>query len=175
MRRKIYLSFLVVCVIFFAIFIIFNFFLFPNRYKNYVVKYASEYKLDKALVYAVVKTESDFNNKAVSSSGAIGLMQLLPSTAKWIADSLGEVYERDSLFDENVNIKYGCFYLRYLFDRFKDMSIVICAYNAGETKVNDWIENGVLVENKIDYTETKNYLKKVKGYYKIYKSKDLYI
>ena len=175
MRRKIYLSFIVVCVIFFVAFIIFNFVVFPNKFKNHIVKYASVYNIDKALVYAVVKTESNFDKMAVSGSGAMGLMQLLPSTAKWIAESLGEFYETNNLFNEETNIRYGCFYLRYLFDRFKDTEIVICAYNAGETKVNDWIENGDLNESKIDYKETKNYLRKVMGYYNVYKSKDLYI
>ena len=175
MRRKIYISFLVVCVIFLCLFFVFNFVIFPSKYKNHIVRFASVYNLDRSLVYAIVKTESDFDKNAVSKSGAVGLMQLLPKTAQWIAESNGEVYEYNNLFNEETNIKYGCFYLRYLFDRFDDIDIVICAYNAGETKVNDWVENGVLVEAKINYPETKNYLQKVRNYRNVYKSKDLYI
>jgi soluble lytic murein transglycosylase len=145
--------------------------LFSKKYKNYVVKYSDEFGLDKALVYAVIKVESDFKKDAVSKSGALGLMQILPNTAKWIAKELGEEYLKDKMLEPETNILYGCFYLDYLFDRFGDMEIVICAYNAGEGKVLDWIENGKLERNEIDYEETRNYLAKVEKYYRIYKSK----
>ncbi len=75
------------------------------------------------------------------------------------------------MFEPETNIKYGCFYLKYLFDKFGEQDIVVCAYNAGEGKVFDWIDNGKLQRDKIDYDETKNYLAKVEKYYKVYKSK----
>ena len=102
-------------------------------------------------------------------------MQILPSTAKWIAEEKDEVFEKENLFSAEVNIEYGCFYLRYLFDKFDDFDTVICAYNAGETKVRDWIEDGKLVENRIDYVETMGYLRKVRKFYKIYKNKELLV
>ena len=111
----------------------------------------------------------------MSASGAVGLMQLIPSTAKWVANELNEEYSYESLFNSEINVRYGCFYLNYLFDKFSDMDCVICAYNAGETKVLDWIKDGKIQEDKIDYTETKNYLRKVKGYYRFYKNKELYM
>jgi soluble lytic murein transglycosylase len=145
--------------------------LVPKKYKNYVFKYSNEFGLDLNLVYSIIKVESDFKTNAVSKSGALGLMQILPSTAKWIAKELGEEYLKEKMFEPETNILYGCFYLDYLFDRFGDMEIVICAYNAGEGKVLDWIENGKLERNEIDYEETRNYLAKVEKYYRIYKSK----
>ena len=127
------------------------------------------------MVYAIIKAESDFQEDAVSLAGAVGLMQLLPRTAKWIAEEVDGVYYYEELFNKAKNIEYGCYYLRYLFDKFNDMDIVICAYNAGETKVREWVEDGNLVLNKIDYPETRNYLKNVKGYYRIYKNKELFV
>ena len=171
MKKKIYLIFLVSLVVLFMLSSLFCYCLFSKKYKNYVVKYSDEFGLDKALVYAVIKVESDFKKDAVSKSGALGLMQILPSTAKWIAKELGEEYLKEKMFEPETNILYGCFYLDYLFDRFGDMEIVICAYNAGEGKVLDWIENGKLERNEIDYEETRNYLAKVEKYYRIYKSK----
>lgn len=171
MKKKIYLIFLVSLVVLFLLSTVICCCLFSKKYKNYVVKYSDEFGLDKALVYAVIKVESGFKKDAVSKSGALGLMQILPSTAKWIAKELGEEYLKDKMFEPETNILYGCFYLDYLFDRFGDMEIVICAYNAGEGKVLDWIENGKLERNEIDYEETRNYLAKVEKYYRIYKSK----
>ena len=74
------------------------------------------------------------------------------------------------MFDAETNIKYGCFYLRYLFDKFKDKRVVVCAYNAGETVVKNWLdEGGKIIEEKISFKETKNYLKKVEFFEKLYK------
>ena len=168
MRKKILLIFSISCAILFFIALVFNFIICPKKYKNFVVAYAHEYELDVALVYAIIKVESDFDKKAVSISDALGLMQILPSTAKWIADEIGVEYSRENMFNEDTNVRFGCFYLRYLFDKFKDKDIVICAYNAGEGKVLDWVENGSLVSSEIDYPETKKYLEKVNKYYNLY-------
>ena len=171
MKKKIYLIFLISLVVLFLMSSVICYCLFSKKYQNYVVKYSDEFGLDKALVYAVIKVESDFKKDAVSKSGALGLMQILPSTAKWIAKELGEDFLKEKMFEPETNILYGCFYLDYLFDRFGDREIVICAYNAGEGKVLDWIENGKLVRDRIDYEETRNYLAKVEKYYRIYKTK----
>ena len=171
MKKKIFLIFSISLVILFLFSLVVNFVVFPKKYKNYVIAYSNEFNLDKALVYSVIKVESDFNPKAVSKSGALGLMQILPSTARWIAKELGEEYSKENMFEPKVNIRFGCFYLRYLFNKFEKQEIVICAYNAGEGKVFDWVENGALNRNKIDYEETKNYLVKVEKYYKIYNNK----
>ncbi|MBR2391195.1 MAG: lytic transglycosylase domain-containing protein [Clostridia bacterium] len=152
----------------------FNFVLYPTKFKNIVVQNAKVYSLEPALVYAVIKAESNFDEKAKSNSNALGLMQLLPTTANWIAEELNVSFNESDLFDPEVNVRFGCFYLKYLYDRFGDTDVVVAAYNAGETKVKDWLgENGKLNVEKIDYPETRNYLKKVKGYYQIYKNNEL--
>lgn len=173
MKKKMILVFSISLVALFLLALVVNFLVFPKRYKNYVVANAEKYDLEIELVYATIKQESDFDKNAVSKSGALGLMQILPSTAKWIAGELGVEYSKELMFEPKFNIEFGCFYLRYLFDKFGDTETVVCAYNAGETKVLDWLENGKVNAELIDYSETKTYLKKVMGYYRIYKNKVL--
>ena len=171
MKKKILILFGLICVIAVGLFVVFNFVIFKRDYNFFVEKYSSKYNLEEAFVYAVIKAESDFDEKAISPSGALGLMQIIPSTAKWIADEFDENYSMESMLTSETNIKYGCFYLNYLFSKFDKMDIVICAYNAGEGAVQNWLdENGELDESKIDYEETKNYLSRVRNYYKVYKN-----
>lgn len=172
MKNKIILIvFSVILVFVIALFLIFNFVLYPKKYSNYISEYSSEYNIESALVYAIIKAESDFDKTAKSSAGAIGLMQILPSTGRYIASALNEQFEENNLFEPKTNIRYGCYYLRYLFDRFDDTHAVICAYNAGEGVVRKWLdEDGKLDETKISYSETKTYFRKVKDYYAVYKN-----
>lgn len=171
MRKKIFVIFAISIVVLFLFSVVLILFAFPKKYKNHVIVFSEEFGLDKALVYAVIKVESDFNKDAVSKSDALGLMQILPKTAMWIAKELGEKYSRENMFDPKTNIKFGCYYLRYLFDKFGETDIVVCAYNAGEGKVLDWVENGKLNREKIDYHETKIYLDRVEKYYGVYSNK----
>ena len=162
MKRWWIYFFIAICFFSVVLFVVFNFVIFKPSYDKLIKKYANEYQIEESLVFAVVKNESTFNKNAMSSSGARGLMQLVPSTAKWIAGELGEIYYDDMLFEPETNIKYGCFYLRYLFDKFEFEDVVVCAYNAGETKVRDWLNSeGKLDKSKINYNETKIYLERV--------------
>ena len=171
MKKRILVIFFSISAVSVLLFVIFNFFVQKKDYQQLVEKYSVEYGLEKELVLAVIKAESDFQETAVSKSGAIGLMQIIPRTAKWIATEFNEIYERQKMFEPETNIKYGCFYLNYLFDKFKKQDVVICAYNAGEGVVRDWLdEQGNWVEEKISYEETRNYLKKVSEYYEYYKN-----
>jgi soluble lytic murein transglycosylase len=114
-----------------------------------IIKDASVlYGIDPSLIKAVIKTESNFNPKAVSKKGACGLMQLIPATA--------ERFGVNDVFDPRSNIYGGTKYLNYLMDFFKgDLTLVLAAYNAGENAV-------VKYNNQIPpYKETKNYVKKV--------------
>lgn len=170
MKKKwVIVLFCSICVVSLVLFIVFNFSFLKKDHSFYVQKYASEYNLDEALVYAVIKAESDFQENAVSPSGALGLMQMIPRTAEWIASEFGEEYDKEKMFLPETNIKYGCFYLRYLFDKFKNQDVVVCAYNAGEGVVKNWIdENGNLIEEKISYSETKIYLERVRNFFEYY-------
>lgn len=138
---------------------------YPLKYKDEIISSADYYGLDRALIFSVVKTESGFNSKAVSDKGAKGLMQLTDATAEYIAVKKGET-EYD-VFEPRVNVDFGCFYLRYLFLQFADIETALCAYNAGEGRVRKWLNDqrysadGVSLD-KIPFTETENYLKKIK-------------
>lgn len=174
MKKKIVIVFgFCICLIS-GLFVIFNFLLIQKKYINYVVKYSDEYNLDKSLVYAIIKVESNFDHNATSSAGAMGLMQIIPTTAKWIADELNYDYKQVDLYNPETNINFGCFYLKYLQNKFDDIEIIICAYNAGETVVKNWLdENGKLDTSKITYPETLNYYKKVMKYFNIYSKNEI--
>jgi len=125
---------------------------FFTRYNSIIKKAASKYKLDHKLVSAVIQVESQFDPMAVSRSGAKGLMQLMPSTAR----QLGVI---DS-HDPSQNIEGGTKYLRYLIERFKgDVTLALAAYNSGPLNVEKY--------GKIPpFRETKRYIKKIYGIYK---------
>lgn len=152
--------------------------MFFSRYKtdylNVVNKECKNYNLNQNLILAVIKTESGFNKKSVSKAGAMGLMQILPSTAVWIAQQLNdEEFKTEDLFVPNKNIQYGCYYLRYLLDYYnQNEQLAICAYNAGMGVVNNWTsDEKCFVDGKlknIPYKETRNYLKKINFNKKIY-------
>ena len=177
MRKTVLIFFSVICFFCACFVIVFNFVMFPERFKAYVDKYSVEFGVDRALVYAVIKAESGFDKNAKSKAGAVGLMQIMPSTAIFIANELDENnFVEEDLFDEQVNIRFGCFYLKYLFNKFLDVKAVVCAYNAGETVVRTWLgKDGLLDENKIVYAETRIYLKKVLRFYEIYKNHKIYV
>lgn len=133
---------------------------FPIRYRDSVTKYSQKFGVERSVVYAVIHTESKFDSQAVSKSGAIGLMQLMPSTARWLAEQLNVNYADDLLFDSDYNIMLGVYYLRYLRQNFCGDD-VYAAYNAGEGKVREW-------QGVVRYKETKDYIDRVKAARAIY-------
>ena len=123
--------------------------------QDVVRRYANFYKLDQALVNAVIKVESDFNPNAVSRKGALGMMQLMPQTALMLK-------VRDPL-DPEENIRGGSRYLRMMLDQFKgDFDLALAAYNAGPTAVRS--HGGIP-----PYSETIRYVDKVKHYLDVYR------
>ena len=143
----------------------------PDEYVEYVEIYSAEFGVPEDLVWSVIKTESGFDSSAVSSKGAVGLMQLMPSTFEWLTDDiLREYLGIGMLYDPETNIKYGTYYLSRLYNRFGDWDTAIAAYNGGEGNVSEWLkdkkysDDGIkLKTDKIpdSYSETKNYVKKV--------------
>ena len=119
--------------------------------------------VDASLVMAVVKTESDFNPLALSPRGAVGLMQLMPETAEWIAKKENIVSR--NLFDSETNLMLGTAYLKYLMERFGSETLAVIAYNAGEGNLKRWISEG---REEIPFAETRFYLKKVMLAKKVY-------
>ncbi|GAA0077612.1 lytic transglycosylase domain-containing protein [Clostridium sp. CTA-5] len=149
---------------------------FPYKYKEYVDKYSKEYDLDPFFVLAVMKTESNFDKNARSNKEALGLMQITIETGEWAADKMNlNDFSKERLFDEEYNIKMGCWYLSELRKMFNgNLELIVAGYNAGPGNVNKWLKDEELSENGIDlsyipFKETKKYLDKVTTYYNIYK------
>lgn len=138
---------------------------YPREYSDIVTKYSSEYGVPENVIYAVIRTESSFDSGAKSSAGALGLMQIMPSTFDWLVSLTQENYETGMLYDPETNIKYGTYLLSYLYLRYNDWETVYAAYNGGATNVDKWLadtsvcENGKLVN--IPIAETAKYVKKV--------------
>jgi soluble lytic murein transglycosylase len=134
------------------------YFAFPLRYKSQIRSTALVYNLDPALIASVINAESKFRPGAVSRKGAVGLMQIMPSTAAYIA-ARTNAHDYD-LTDPIQNIIFGAYYLRYLFDRFKDLKTVLIAYNAGEGNVVQWLDGGESLDTS-PFAETNAYVEKV--------------
>ena len=149
---------------------------FSLKAKNYgdlVLKYAKLYDLEEDFLFALIYAESEFKVDAISSKGAQGLMQLMPSTAKFIAKKCGYKGQID-LFSVDCNLTLGCEYIKYLQTKFSDERSLLCAYNAGEGVVSEWLKNAKYsLDGKtlttIPYKETKNYLRKISFYKLKYK------
>jgi soluble lytic murein transglycosylase len=128
---------------------------YPLEYDHIVTGHAKNYDLDPALLAAVIYRESKFDANAKSSSGAIGLMQLLPDTAKGIAlHTGGSQFEVADLWDPEINVRYGAFYLRRLLNKYGNVRLALAAYNAGQANVDDWLANG----EEIAFLETRQYV-----------------
>ncbi len=115
--------------------------LYPKEYSYLIETYSAEYDVDKALIYALVECESGFDKNAVSDAGAMGLTQITPETFQWLQTKTGESYTEDALFEPEISIKYGVFFLSLLFEEFGDTKTVLAAYHAGRGQVNEWLGN----------------------------------
>jgi peptidoglycan lytic transglycosylase len=125
---------------------------YPLRYEHIVRGHAENYRLDPALVAAVIYQESKFRAEARSDSGAVGLMQLLPETAKGIAMRTGgSQFQVSDLLDPEINIRYGCWYLRHLLDKYGSLDRALAAYNGGQGNVDRGVE----------FPETRHYVDRV--------------
>jgi soluble lytic murein transglycosylase len=131
---------------------------FPIKYKSQIKYYAKQSNLDAALVASVIRAESNFNPSATSNKGAVGLMQIMPATAEFIATE-NDIAAYD-LKDPRDNIRLGTLYLRYLLNKFKDEKTAIMAYNAGEGNVARWLGESKRL-SKTPYPETNAYTEKV--------------
>lgn len=149
---------------------------YPLLYEDQICSYASKYEVDPCLTAAVIWVESRFMPEAVSPKDARGLMQIIPSTGEWIAGKIGLAdFEEKQLYDPEVNIQIGCWYLGYLTSRFPDnRELVLAAYNAGIGNVDKWLRNREYSRdgNNLDYipfSETRNYIEQVLKAYEVYK------
>jgi soluble lytic murein transglycosylase len=139
---------------------------YPLEYEQIVRGHARNYQLDPALLAAVIYQESKFRADAKSDAGAIGLMQLQPETAKGIAIRTGgSRFQTSDLYNPEINVRYGSWYLRYLLDKYEDEKTALAAYNAGQRNVDEWRTEG----KDIQFPETRHYVDRVehlKGVYR---------
>jgi soluble lytic murein transglycosylase len=139
---------------------------YPLRYEQIVRGHARNYQLDPALLAAVIYQESKFKADARSRSGAIGLMQLLPATAQGIAVHTGGTRFRTSdLYNPEINVRYGAWYLRHLLEKYGDERTALAAYNAGQDNVDRWRADG----GGIRFRETRAYVSRVEELKGIYR------
>jgi soluble lytic murein transglycosylase len=149
--------------------------LYPYSYRNVIEENAREFGVDPLLVAAVIRVESKYDARAVSPKGALGLMQLMPATAEWIAPQAGYSFlSEEMILQPEVNIRLGTWYLANLSKEFNgDLDKVIASYNGGRGQVARWLKEGTWSghyedRNDIPFPETRNFLFKVRNAYQRY-------
>ena len=147
-----------------------------NMYVHASLSAAAEFKVPFPLVLAVIRSESDFRPNAVSEAGACGLMQLMPETFSFLQKSaFDEQLPSNAIFDPAVNIRYGTYYLSYLFEKFGNWFTALAAYNAGEGRVGEWLTDTELAPDgrlrNIPFPETAEYVQSTLEHYGAYREK----
>lgn len=157
--------------------------MYPIKYDRYVIEQSKQFGFSPYLLASIIKVESNFKPQRISRKQAVGLMQLMPSTANWIAEKTGQNMKDVNLTDPAVNIRMGSWYLnsiRHEFSSFLEgrenadrIAVIAAAYNAGPSKVKSWLINGQwdgTTEgiDQIPFGETRHYTQRVLYYYKKY-------
>ena len=138
---------------------------YPLRYETIVRAHAKNYDLSPTLLAAVIYAESKFEADARSDAGAVGLMQLLPETARGIAlRTGGNGFVDSDLLNPEINVRYGSWYLRHLLDRYHDVRTALAAYHAGQGNVDAWLSQG----GGIRFPETRHYVDRVLDAQQVY-------
>ncbi len=139
---------------------------YPLRYEAIVRGHARNYRLDPALLAAVIYTESKFDASARPQAGAVGLMQLLPETAQGIAARTGGAgFVVSDLENPEINVRYGSWYLRHLLDKYGDERTALAAYHAGQANVDRWRAQG----QGVQFAQTRYYVAKVERLKRVYR------
>ncbi|MGI9950916.1 lytic transglycosylase domain-containing protein [Moorellaceae bacterium AZ2] len=149
--------------------------IYPFPYRSSILHYAQQSGLDPLLVVAVVRTESKFYPLAESLTGARGLMQIMPATARWVADRLKVEFDLERLFEPDYNLRLGTWYLAYLVREFQgSLPAALAAYNGGKQNVEAWLDQGVwdgssAAVDKIPFPETREFVRQVLHDYRVYR------
>ena len=150
---------------------------YPKKYSEYVEKYSENYGVDENLVYAVIRTESHFNADDMSGAGAMGLMQITSECFDFLQNNIPDdstEYDDSALYNPEVNIKFGTYFLSYLLEKYDNIEkTALAAYNAGFGTVDNWLSDPSCSKDGenldvILYPETENYVKKVEDAKKAY-------
>ncbi len=171
---KIVLGICLISVFLMVSYIIFN---INKALKFYPIieQYSAEYNMDPLFITAIIKVESNFNPKAKSKKGAIGLMQIMPSTAKEIAEQYLNIndFSEEQIYEPNFNIRLGVYYVKILSEMFNNnTNLVLASYNAGLGNVQKWQQENPIIEydsEEMPFKETKNYVSKIDKIYSVLK------
>lgn len=174
-RITIFIS--IVIIILLSILWILKTFVYPLKHFNIIKEESGKNNIDPYLVLAIIKAESGFNKNVTSAKQARGLMQIMDATAEEMNESENLDLNKESIYDENINIALGCKYFSSLIKKYDgNYYLAIIAYNAGMGNVDKWLKDGIIANNlddiannNIPFKETKNYLKKVINYYNVYR------
>ena len=148
--------------------------LYPLHYKDIVLKYSKEYGVDPAIVFAIMREESHYDKNIRSPVNAVGLMQIMPSTADWLSPHVGIKRSEIDLTNPDQNIKFGVYYIKFIMNRVYDTELIMAGYNAGHGRAIRW-ENEYKRLSKyekyeyIPFEETRHYIRKVSQSYMAYK------
>lgn len=137
---------------------------YPLKYESQIADSAARHRVSPYLVAAVINSESGWGASRRSSAGAVGLMQVMPETARDLAKSGqvdGSEFPAANLSDPSVNIEYGTAYLRYLVNRYHEIETALAAYNAGLRHADQWKKEGGDIRAAIAFPETKAYVLRV--------------
>ncbi|PRX32648.1 soluble lytic murein transglycosylase [Orenia metallireducens] len=176
--KRVFLVLLIICI--FSLFFINHKailkIVYPLKHEEIILNEASKYYLDPYIIMAIIYVESKFKPEATSNKGARGLMQIMPATGTWIATMINDSsFCEDDLYNPEINIRYGAWYLAQLKKKFDDnMLVVLAAYNGGEGNVDRWLKENKWDgswqgSDKIPFAETRSYIAKVTKVYSKYK------
>jgi len=150
---------------------------YPLGHQNLIKKYSEKYGVDPYLVAAIINVESRYDENAVSRKEARGLMQISPVTGYWAAKELGiEDFNLDMLYDPEINIMIGTWYLDVLSQEFGgNLQLILAAYNAGSGNVHNWLNDKRYSKDgkslsQIPFQETREYVDRVQDNIKIYQT-----
>ncbi len=173
--KKFFICILIAVLLFISIKLVVKI-IYPINYENYIKKYSQHYNIDSHLVAAIINVESKYDTFAVSKKDARGLMQISPTTGNWASEKIDiQDFTLESLYDPEINIRIGCWYLSVLTDEFNgNLQLILAAYNGGSGNVNKWLKDDRYSEDgkSLDYIpfkETSDYVEKVLKNYEMYK------
>ena len=148
---------------------------YPLAHRELIQRYAVSEGLEPAYMAAIIMSESSFRTDATSNVNAQGLMQIMPETGEWIAGKFGETYTDGCLYDPETNVKYGCWYMGFLIDRYNgDKACASAAYHSGQGTVDGWLQNPEYSADGRTLTvipgeNANTYVERVLRYYEKYK------